>query len=85
MPRKRFVAIGSDMTRPVVWGMGWSTDLAREEARGFDPSWAARGSCFVEVSEALAERIKLGEVSCESLGIFVKFDAAGFIVSAEVK
>lgn len=71
-PRKRFAAIGTDGTRPVVWGLGWSPGLARLDAESFDKNWDSNGGFTVEVSEEIAERVIAGEVSCDAIGIAVK-------------
>lgn len=61
-----YVAIGTDGTRPVVWGLGDTYESALADAAGQEDSDADRA---VEVSEEIAAAVRAGEVSCEALGI----------------
>lgn len=66
-----FAVIGSDGTRPVVWGLGRSAEEARSDARaqpdasGCDPEVAE----VVEVTAEQAARIQAGTVATAQLGI----------------
>jgi hypothetical protein len=77
-------AIGTDGTRPVVWGLGDTEATARHDARYYDVNWADGGSALAVVSQLTVTLIKQGEVSCEALGITVHCDRNGKIISAEV-
>jgi formylmethanofuran dehydrogenase subunit B len=83
----RYVAIGSDGFRPVVWGLGGTKTEAVANAvqhAADECAWADEGSAFCVVPAALALRIEEGENVCEALGIAVGVKD-GRIVSAEVR
>lgn len=70
----RFAAIGDDGTRPVVWGVGLSPDLARADARRWlaesgdgEHVGEADGMAIVTIDAARAALIEAGDVSAEGL------------------
>jgi hypothetical protein len=64
----QFAAIGTDGTRPVVWGLGATEDEAEEDARAQDDAGDVK-LITVEVTAEQAARIEAGEVSVATLGI----------------
>jgi hypothetical protein len=81
--RGLIAAIGSDGTRPVVWGVGSGEDAAREDAA----RWLEHPQPLIccEVTAGIATRIEAGEVDCRALGIAVRVDRDGEIIDAEVR
>lgn len=81
-----YVVVGTDGTRPVVWGIGRTESAAREDARihldGGDSDDDADTLVAVEVPQTVADRVLEGEVSCATLGIDVACDGEGKVVSA---
>jgi hypothetical protein len=68
----QFAVIGTDGTRPVVWGIGTDPEVAMEEAQGnlIDAGCDyAEDLLTVSVTSEQAELISGGEVSTEALGI----------------
>ena len=74
-------AIGSDGTRPVVWGLGETVEAARIDAieRLDDCAWAAEREPaeyaddtivrYEDVTDEQRARIVAGEIDCADLGI----------------
>ncbi len=62
----RFAAIGSDGTRPVVWGLGDTEQEARDEATS-DPDNEHDELRVVKVSAKRAARIEAGDVDASDL------------------
>ena len=71
---QKYAAIGTDGTRPVIWGLGESPEDALVDAR---EQWSGEGftgevdllTLQIELTEEQEELIELGEVSTEALGI----------------
>lgn len=83
--QQRYVAIGNDGQRAVVWGVGLTYDESLEDASAWMPHPQYVRSLYVlAVSEELADRVEAGTVACSDLGIAVRYDAHGAIVGAEV-
>ena len=75
-------AIGSDGTRPVVWGVGRTERSARRDAE----SGGGDARCCVEVDRATVARIRRGEIHCAALGILVTISRNGeWTASVEVR
>ena len=74
-------AIGSDGTRPVVWGLGETVEAARVDAIEHldDCAWAAEREPadyaddtivrYADVDDEQRTRIVAGEIDCADLGI----------------
>lgn len=78
-------AIGSDGTRPVVWGLGETGEAAIADADSQDSNdWRHGGWDTCEVSPTIAARIEDGEIDCETLGIAVRV-RDGQITHVEVR
>lgn len=78
-------AIGSDGTRPVVWGIGETEETAFADADtqgSYD--WRTGGWATCEVPPEIVARIQTGVVDCATLGIAV-FWLDGQIIHAEVR
>lgn len=75
-------AIGSDGTRPVVWGLGETRAEAVSDAYTTEETWAGDGAAYVEIDERTAARVLEGQIDCDALGIAVTA-RDGKIVDAE--
>lgn len=64
-------AIGTDGTRPVVWGVGETPDAAMADAEAQDADWDSGGWDTCEILAWTAGRIRAGTVDCGDLGIRV--------------
>lgn len=85
--RIMIAAIGTDGIDPVVWGLGETEESAAADARRWcdddgSGQWDSGGSAYVEVSDALAERIRAGTIHCATLGIEVSLDRDGRVTGA---
>ena len=67
---EHFAVVGTDGTRPVVWGLGSTVEEARADAAAQD-GYDDDDSNVVAVSAEVAGRIQAGEVACDVLGIKV--------------
>lgn len=76
------VAIGTDGTRPVVWGLGETRDEARTDALQTEETWGSGGRAYIGVPDHVAARVLEGQVDCNALGITVDV-RNGRIVAAE--
>lgn len=72
MSREVYAAIGTDGTRPVVWGLGATPELARADAASRESTWSSGGDATVLIPASVARGILAGHVSCDSLGIVVE-------------
>lgn len=75
-------AIGTDGTRPVVWGLGDTNGEARTDALQTEETWASGGHAYVEVPEHVSARVLEGQIDCNTLGITVEV-RDGRITAAE--
>ncbi len=77
MTSKMFAAIGTDGTKPVVWGTGSTPKLAIVDAKHWARLADADPELFdcVEVTEEQLDRIDSGEVQASTLGIVVDVQA----------
>ena len=72
---QQYAAIGTDGTRPVVWGLGESPEEAREDAMGQlreqleDPDCESNYWLTLPITTEQATLIEGGEVSTEALGV----------------
>ncbi len=78
-------AIGTDGTRPVVWGLGLTAADAIAEATEHEPTWDQHGRATCEIPADLAARIDGGTIDCGTLGIWVSIDHRGRINGAAVR
>lgn len=70
-------AIGTDGRRPVVWGLGATTEWAIAEARRENADWGSQGSATVEIDDDTAAAIDPA-----ALGIAVEVGRDGRIKDA---
>jgi len=69
---QNYATIGTDGTRPVVWGLGLSPEASEANAR--EQLQALGDGCeeelvTVPITEAQAQRVEEGEVSTKALGL----------------
>ncbi len=64
-----YAVIGDDGTQPVVWGLGASEAEALADAAMQNDGEDIGSKTVRPITEAQAERIRIGEVSCAVLGI----------------